>query len=58
MTSLRNANWESTEGGIVARHPPGTDPLAPGEAATIDFTAEGPAQTPDSCSLNGDACSL
>ncbi|WP_067966959.1 cellulose binding domain-containing protein [Nocardiopsis trehalosi] len=58
VTSADSVEWEPTDSGVVARPPAGSGGLAPGASVTVDFTAEGPAQSPITCSLNGAPCDL
>ncbi len=58
VTSAWNVDWEPTQDGIIARQPAGAAGLAPGETVTVGFTAEGTAQSPTSCLLNGRSCDL
>ncbi|MGI5120528.1 cellulose binding domain-containing protein [Marinactinospora thermotolerans] len=57
VTAAWEVDWEATGNGVVARQTHYEGGLAPGESKTVNFTAEGPAQTP-SCSLNGVSCGL
>ncbi|GLU46617.1 cellulose binding domain-containing protein [Nocardiopsis ansamitocini] len=58
ITAAWNGDWESTGEGIVVRQPSWTGGIAPGESAVVNFSAEGSAQAPSSCSLNGRSCGL
>ncbi|CAM4128080.1 hypothetical protein GCM10009799_28840 [Nocardiopsis rhodophaea] len=58
VTSAWDADWETTPTGLIARPSDGRGGLAPGESVTVRFIAEGPAQSPTSCSLNGHFCDL
>ncbi len=58
VTSAWDVEWDSTENGVTARQPESATALEPGESATVNFTAEGAAQTPAECALNGHTCSL
>ncbi|TQN30685.1 cellulose binding domain-containing protein [Haloactinospora alba] len=58
VTSAWNADWQ-VSGSSVRMHPAeDTAAIAPGQTATIGFTAHGPEQEPSSCSLNGRACGI
>lgn len=56
VTSVADAEWRATENGVVAGEPAGADGLEPGDSVTLSFTAEGRAQNPVACSLNGSPC--
>ncbi|MFD0774890.1 cellulose binding domain-containing protein [Streptomonospora algeriensis] len=56
VTSVREADWRATENGVVASEPAGADGLEPGDSVVLHFTAEGRAQNPVACSLNGSPC--
>ncbi|GAA1761688.1 MULTISPECIES: cellulose binding domain-containing protein [Streptomonospora] len=56
VTSVSDAEWRSTENGIVASEPADAAGLRPGESVTVSFTAEGRAQNPVSCSINASPC--
>ncbi|GAA4915870.1 cellulose binding domain-containing protein [Streptomonospora salina] len=56
VTSVADAEWRATENGVVASEPAGAGGLAPGDSVTLNFRAEGRAQNPVSCSLNGNPC--
>ncbi|GAB3451939.1 hypothetical protein GCM10027570_29530 [Streptomonospora sediminis] len=58
VTSAWDVEWRATENGIVAREPEWSKGLGPGESVTVNFTADGRAQNPVSCSLNGHTCDL
>ncbi|MFC3999582.1 cellulose binding domain-containing protein [Nocardiopsis sediminis] len=58
VTDAWDVDWERTRTGIVARQPDWADPVGPGDSVTVSFTAEGEAQSPDSCALNGAPCDL
>ncbi|WP_160050277.1 cellulose binding domain-containing protein [Nocardiopsis sp. FR4] len=58
VTSVNGADWEEIRGGILARQPDGRDGLEPGESVALTFEAEGVAQSPIRCSLNGHVCEL
>ncbi|WP_017626279.1 cellulose binding domain-containing protein [Nocardiopsis chromatogenes] len=58
VTSAWDVDWEATGSGVVARAPASGGGLAPGESVEVNFTAEGVAQPPSSCTFNGDSCSL
>ncbi|RCV54039.1 cellulose binding domain-containing protein [Marinitenerispora sediminis] len=58
ITGAWEADWEATGDGMVARPPSYRGAIAPGESATVNFTAEGRAQRPARCSLNGGSCGL
>ncbi|MFW5416713.1 cellulose binding domain-containing protein [Nocardiopsis sp. CNT-189] len=57
VTSAWDVEWEATSDGVVARQPAWSGGIAPGESVTVSFTAEGSAQEPTSCTLNGAPCS-
>ncbi|MEY9213565.1 cellulose binding domain-containing protein [Thermobifida halotolerans] len=58
VVSAWGTEWEATQNGFVARQPSWEEGIAPGQSATVSFTAEGSSHTPESCSLNGTSCSL
>ncbi|ASU82865.1 hypothetical protein CDO52_08770 [Nocardiopsis gilva YIM 90087] len=58
VTSAWDADWETTSSGLIARPSDGQGGLAPGASVTVHFIAEGSAQSPTSCSLNGHFCDL
>lgn len=58
VTSAWEAEWETSDNGVTARQPQSAAPLAPGESTTVNFAAEGAAQIPTECSLNGYTCTL
>jgi len=57
VTSAWDVDWEATSDGVIARQPSWSGGIAPGESVTVHFTAEGRAQEPASCTLNGAPCS-
>ncbi|MUL42197.1 hypothetical protein FZ103_13575 [Streptomonospora sp. PA3] len=56
VTSVEDAQWRATENGIIASEPERSGGLGPGESVTLGFTADGRAQNPVACSLNGHPC--
>src|SRR5690625_1411951 len=58
VTSAWDVQWQATDNGIVAREPEWSGGLGPGESVTVSFIADGRAQNPVSCELNGRTCDL
>ena len=57
LVTAWQTDWEPTESGARFHQPQWHDNLAPGESATVQFSAQGTPQTPD-CTINGRSCHL